>query len=93
MIYSQFPQLRRYSSIHQNPSDPLRRPLTHRSRLDGGAIGYPELSTPRRTAPGLQMTHLGVVIPAAWLAFLRPGSTSYRRRALSDLMVVLEWEW
>lgn len=57
---------------------------------DGRAIGYPDLSAPERAARGLQMTHLGVVVPPEWLAFLRPGSTSYRHLPLSDLLVVLE---
>ncbi|MHB1500140.1 MAG: hypothetical protein ACYCYK_03050 [Candidatus Dormibacteria bacterium] len=57
---------------------------------DGRAIGYPDLTAPKRAAPRLQLVHLGVVIPPDWLGFLRPGSTSYRHLPQSDLVVVLE---
>lgn len=57
---------------------------------DGRAIGYPDLSDPGHTVRHLQRQHLGVLLPDAWLQFLRPGSTAYRALPLSRLTVVLE---
>jgi hypothetical protein len=57
---------------------------------DGRAIGYPDLREPQRTAPRLQLLHLGVLVPPAWLRFLRPGSTPYQKLPESRLVVVLE---
>lgn len=57
---------------------------------DGRAIGYPEIAEPSLTAPRLQLLHLGVMVPAAWLRFLRPGSTPYQELSQSRLVVVLE---
>lgn len=57
---------------------------------DGRAVGYPDLNQPAMTARRLQRLHLGVLIPSAWLPYLRPGSTAYRRLPRSQLLVVLE---
>ena len=57
---------------------------------DGRAVGYPDLSQPAATARSLQRLHLGVLIPPAWLAFLRTGSTAYRELPESQLLLVLE---
>ncbi|MGC1183991.1 MAG: hypothetical protein WBA31_02420 [Candidatus Dormiibacterota bacterium] len=57
---------------------------------DGRAIGYPDLDNPRLTASSLQRLHLGVLVPATWLKFLRRGSTAYEVLPLSRLSVVLE---
>lgn len=57
---------------------------------DGRAIGYPDLADPRRTAARLQLLHLGVLVPPAWLEFLRVGSTPYQELPNSRLVVVLE---
>ncbi len=57
---------------------------------DGSAIGYPDLGRPERAAANLQRSHLGVVVPRAWLGFLRGGSNIYRELARSELSVVLE---
>ncbi|HUY10559.1 MAG TPA: hypothetical protein VMW80_14140 [Candidatus Dormibacteraeota bacterium] len=57
---------------------------------DGRAIGYPDIGEPRLTAPRLQLLHLGVVVPAGWLRFLRRGSTPYHELSQSRLVVVLE---
>lgn len=57
---------------------------------DGRAIGYPDLREPRLTAPRLQLLHLGVLVPPAWLQFLRRGSTTYQELPQSRLVVVLE---
>jgi len=57
---------------------------------DGRAVGYPDLSQPAATARSLQRLHLGVLIPPAWLAFLRTGSTAYRELPESQLVLVLE---
>ena len=57
---------------------------------DGRAVGYPILGQPAATARSLQRLHLGVLIPAAWLPFLRTGSTAYRELPESHLLLVLE---
>jgi hypothetical protein len=57
---------------------------------DGRAVGYPELSQPAATARRLQSLHLGVLVPPAWLPFLRKGSTPYRELPESQLLLVLE---
>jgi hypothetical protein len=57
---------------------------------DGRAVGYPDLSQPALTARRLQSLHLGVLLPPAWLGYLRPGSTAYRELSLSQLLLVLE---
>jgi hypothetical protein len=57
---------------------------------DGRAVGYPDLSHPAATARSLQRLHVGVLIPAAWLPFLRTGSTAYRELPESHLLLVLE---
>lgn len=57
---------------------------------DGRAIGYPDFSDPQAVAARLQLLHLGVLVPPAWLRFLRPGSTPYLDLPKSRLVVVLE---
>jgi hypothetical protein len=57
---------------------------------DGRAVGYPDLQNPRRSALRLQLSHLGVLIPADWMSFLRSGSNPYRELPRSGLVVVLE---
>ncbi len=57
---------------------------------DGRAVGYPDLSQPAVTAGRLQRLHLGVLLPPAWLRYLRPGSTPYRELTRSQLLLVLE---
>ncbi|MGB6772363.1 MAG: hypothetical protein WBF51_10240 [Candidatus Dormiibacterota bacterium] len=57
---------------------------------DGRTIGYPDLSHPEVTARRLQRLHLGVLLPPAWLPFLRTGSTPYRELPESQLLLVLE---
>jgi hypothetical protein len=57
---------------------------------DGRAVGYPDLSRPAATARRLQRLHLGVLLPPAWLRYLRPGSTAYRQLPRSQLLLVLE---
>ncbi|MGH7641502.1 MAG: hypothetical protein ACRENX_00530 [Candidatus Dormibacteria bacterium] len=57
---------------------------------DGRAVGYADLTDPRRAAARLQLLHLGVLVPPRWLKFLRPGSTPYQQLPASRLVVVLE---
>jgi hypothetical protein len=57
---------------------------------DGRAVGYPDLSQPAATVRRLQRLHLGVLLPPAWLGYLRPGSTAYRELPQSQLLLVLE---
>jgi hypothetical protein len=57
---------------------------------DGRAIGYPDLGEPRSAALRLQLLHIGVLVPAPWLKFLRLGSTPYQELPQSGLVLVLE---
>jgi len=57
---------------------------------DGRAVGYPDLGRAQASAAGLQRSHLGVIVPQAWLRYLRPGSNPYCELPRSELVVVLE---
>jgi hypothetical protein len=57
---------------------------------DGRAVGYPDLQNPRQAALRLQLSHLGVLIPADWMSFLRSASNPYRELPRSGLVIVLE---
>ncbi len=57
---------------------------------DGRSVGFPKPDWRPSPARRLQSRHLGVLVPRAWLADLRPGSTVYRELPRSGLLVVLE---